>query len=228
MEGEKKVETILVGGLLVLFSVLILPVFVLYGYLVRVICQVSEGQTETPPVFEEYEELLVDGLKVFVVTFVYSLASFVVVTLALAILIIPAPFNAGPGDTSLNVLGLLLALFISLLALFGSLAVAYLLPAAIAAFARTDRLGSAFSPSELRAIGTHREYAVAWVVAVGVTILASLLAGVVSVTVVGALLVPFVSFFGPVAAAYAIGEAVAELQTDLKRESISASEGSTA
>lgn len=228
-KGEERVETVAIGGLLSLFSFLILPTFVVYGYLVRVIRRVSEGDDEVPPVFDDYEELLVDGLKAFVVMFVYSLVSFGVVAIALASLILPVSFREGPaGPSSLNVLGLVFALVVIAVAVLASLGAAYFVPAAVAAFARTGRLGAAFSPSELRSVGTHRGYAVAWLVALAVTILASVVGGAVSMTVLGALLVPFVAFYGAVSAAYTIGKGVAGVHAPEKRDSAPATGGSTA
>lgn len=227
-KGEEHVETIAIGGLLSLFSFLILPMFVVYGYLVRVVRQVSEGDDEIPPVFEDYEELLVDGLKAFVVVFAYSLVSFGVVALAFLSLVLPVSFSEGAGPSSLNVLGLLFALVVVVVAVLVAVGTAYLLPAAVAAFATTGRLGAAFSPSELRSVGSHRGYAVAWLVALAVTILANVVGGAVSMTVLGALLVPFVTFYGMVSAAYAIGEGVSDVHAVEERDGVPAAGSSTA
>lgn len=61
-----------------------------------------------------------------------------------------------------------------------------------------------------------------------VTILVSIVGGAASMTVLGALLVPFVAFYGAVSAAYAIGEGVADVHAPGKRDSIPAAGGSTA
>ena len=82
--------------------------------------------------------------------------------------------------------------------------------AAVAAYALTGRFASAFSPSTLRTVGTDGSYAVAWVVAIVVGFLAQVVGGVFTLTLVGAVLVPFVTFYGNVAGAYAIGTGVAE------------------
>lgn len=209
--GEKNVETILIGGVLTLLGFLLIPMLPVYGYVVRVLRDVSTGDDEFPPVFEDWESLFVDGLKAFVVLFVYSVVAALVVGLVVLGLVLPVTFTQGPGTGGPNVLGLVLALFVAAVAVVVSVAVAYLLPAAVAAFARTGRLGAAFSPGEIRSIGGHRGYAEGWVVALVVTILVSVLGGVVSATGVGALLAPFISFYGTVAAAYAIGEGISDL-----------------
>lgn len=212
-KGEKNVETIAIGGVLSLFGFLILPMFLVYGYAVRVIRQVSVGDDETPPVFEDYEELFVDGLKTFAIVLVYSLIPTAVVALAVGSWFVPVAVSSGSGGSpgAVGVIGLVIGLLVLLVAAVVSLAFLYLVPGAVAAFARTGRLGAAFSPTELRAIGGHRGYAVGWAVAVGVTLLASIVGGAVSATVLGALLVPFLTFYGTVAAAYAIGNGVSDL-----------------
>ncbi|MDZ7730637.1 MAG: DUF4013 domain-containing protein [Natrialbaceae archaeon] len=61
-----------IGGGLMLFSFLILPIFIVYGYFMNV---VRESTAESPqvPKFEEWGDLFVDGLKVFVIGFVYMI-----------------------------------------------------------------------------------------------------------------------------------------------------------
>lgn len=209
--GERRVETIAIGGVLTLLSVLVFPAFLVYGYVVRVVRQVSAGETETPPVFDDWEALFVDGLKVFVVTLVYSLVPMAVFALAVFTWFVPVFVTAGEAPRTLGVAGVLLGLAVALLALVASLAMVYVVPAAVAAFARTGRVGAAFSPRELRSVGGSGAYATGWLVAFGVLVLASVVTSAVSATVVGAVLVPFVTFYGTVSAAYAIGDGISDL-----------------
>lgn len=221
--GEDRLETIVVGGVLGLLGFLVVPVFLVLGYLVRVVRRVGEGD-EAPPAFDDWGKLLVDGLKAFVVALVYGLVPAVVLTVAALALFVPATFveETGPGapaetGTTVDPVGLVVALAVVALALGVTLAALYLLPAGVAALARTGRFGAAFSPSELRRIGLSGRYATGWLVAVGISILASVVAGVLAATVAGAVLVPFVNFYGNVAGAYAIGRGVREVpETDLR------------
>ncbi|WP_225334444.1 DUF4013 domain-containing protein [Halomicrobium urmianum] len=215
--GDDRLETIVVGGVLGLLGMLVVPVFLVFGYLVRVVRRVAEGD-EAPPSFDDWGELLVDGLKAFVVALVYGLVPAVV--FAVAVLTLFLPFTAveetGPGSavstgTMVDPVALVAALAVVALALGLTLVALYLLPAGVAALARTGRLGAAFSPSELRRIGLNGRYATGWLVAVGISILASVVAGVLAATVAGAVLVPFVNFYGSVAGAYAVGRGVREV-----------------
>lgn len=221
--GDDRLETIVVGGVLGLLGMLVVPMFLVFGYLVRVVRRVGEGD-EAPPSFDDWGELLVDGLKAFVVVLVYGLVPAFVLTVAALALFLPVTVveETGPGATAssgtlIDPVGLVVALAVVVLALGLTLVALYLLPAGVAALARTGRLGAAFSPSQLRRIGLSGRYATGWLVAVGISILASVAAGVLAATVVGAVLVPFVNFYGNVAGAYAIGRGVREVpRTDLR------------
>ena len=218
--GEKKAETILVGGLLTLLGVLFVPILFVYGYLVRVIRDVSAGHDDAPPVFENWGDLLVDGLVAFLISLVYALVPAVAVALAVLSFVVPVTVVEGPGagggSGGLAAGGLLLALLVGSVTLVLLVGALYLLPAAIAAYAVTGRAGAAFSPSTLRAVGTDGNYAMAVLIAVLIGIVAQIVGGIVAATVVGALLVPFVTFYGNVASAYAIGTGVRE--TDLRAD----------
>jgi len=211
--GEQRVETLAIGGVLSLLGVFFLPILFVYGYLVRVIRQVANGDTDAPPVFDEWEELLVDGLVVFGISLVYVLVPSLVLAAGTVVWLVPVGVGVGVGGNGggvLAVLGALLALFVTLLGFLALLGAFYLVPAAVAAYALTGRFASAFSPSTLRTVGTDGSYAVAWVVAIVVGFLAQVVGGVFTLTLVGAVLVPFVTFYGNVAGAYAIGTGVAE------------------
>ncbi|GCF12162.1 hypothetical protein Harman_00970 [Haloarcula mannanilytica] len=212
--GEQKVETILIGGVLSLLGVFFIPVLFVYGYLIRTLRAVHAGDDEVPPVFDEWGDLLVEGLVAFLISLVYSLVPLVVLGLAFASLVLPfSVVTSTNGDpaSGLAIGGLLLALVAIVVTVAVSLGAVYLLPAAVAAYAVTGRVGAAFSPGTLRAIGGSGTYAVGWVVAVAIAIGAQVVGGIVSATVIGAVLIPFISFYGSVAGAYAIGTAVREV-----------------
>lgn len=210
--GDERLETIAIGGVLSLLGVLIVPTVLVFGYVVRVLRRVSAGETESPPAFGDWESLLVDGLKAFVVAVVYGAVPAIVFTLAVLSWILPFSVTTG-GEPAAgpNLFLVAVGLLVLALSLVASVAAVYLVPAAVAAFARTGRLGAAFSLAELRAIAGDRDYAKGWLVAVAVSILASIVGGALSATFAGAVLVPFVSFYGTVASAYAVGAGVSEI-----------------
>ena len=63
---------VLILGVIMIASILIVPVFLLIGYLFRIIKASLAGLDELPE-FDEIGEMFVDGLKVFVVGIVYSI-----------------------------------------------------------------------------------------------------------------------------------------------------------
>ena len=77
MNHDNWIVTVLIGGALSLFSFLIVPILIVYGYLLRVIRTSIDGQSE-PPVFEDWGELIVEGFKAAVIVFVYMLIPLIV------------------------------------------------------------------------------------------------------------------------------------------------------
>jgi hypothetical protein len=207
-EDDDALTTIAIGGLLGLFGFLLVPAILVLGYLVRVVRDVHADETAPPPAFEDWEELLVDGLKALLVTLAYTLVPALLLTIAVAPVVLIAGVSvdgSGGGPTIVGTVILLLVLAIGLVGLLLLLAAIYLVPTALATFASTGRLGAAFSPGELRAVGTSGTFVTGWLVALAITLLAGFLEGVLAATVVGLLAVPFLNFYANVAAAYALG-----------------------
>lgn len=216
--GEKKIETQAIGGVLTLLGVFFVPILFVYGYLIRVIRQTASGSVEEPPAFSDWEELLVDGLLGFVISLVYALVPSIIITVAALFLVgsfgVVGSVTADAGGGGILAAGGVLgALVIILVSVVFFLVAVYVVPAAVAAFARTGEFGAAFSPSVLRPMLTDRRYLSAWAVAAGIAILAQIAGSVVSATGVGAILVPFLTFYGSVAGAYAIGVGISEMDT---------------
>ncbi|WP_255149416.1 DUF4013 domain-containing protein [Halorarius halobius] len=204
-ESDDAVRNVVVGSLLSLFSVLILPAFLLLGYFLRVIRASMDG--EPVPGFDEWGELFVEGLKAFVV----SLVVFLVPMVLFGVSVGSALAAALAGDVDAvratvfagAVLGVLAASLLSLVAL-------YLLPAMLALLARSGRVGAAFAWRDLRGILFHGSYAAAWALALGVLLVVGVATGLVAaVPLVGWLLAVPVNFYGLVVAYSLYGRGVA-------------------
>lgn len=63
---------VLILGIITIASILIVPLFLLLGYMFRIIKATLAGIDELPE-FDEIGDMFVDGLKVFVVGFVYAI-----------------------------------------------------------------------------------------------------------------------------------------------------------
>lgn len=199
--GDDALTKILIGGVLGMLSVLIVPAFLLLGYYVRVL-RFVEDDVETPPAFEEWGELLVDGVKAFAIGFVYSLVPLAVIAITAGGTIAAAVAgDVPPGAIAGAFLGFAVGGILWLVAW-------YVIPAALASFASEGRLGAAFDWSVLSGVLTSSRYAVGWLVALVFFVVAGVIVGILNVVpplgfVVGA----FVNFYVGVAAAYIYGHA---------------------
>ena len=70
-------KKILILGFMTLFSFLIIPLFIAMGYLLRVLKASLAGLEELPE-FDEWVDMIVDGIKVLLVGIVYSLPAIVI------------------------------------------------------------------------------------------------------------------------------------------------------
>lgn len=70
--SENATRTALLGGVLTLFAFLIVPLFAVAGYLVRVLDGTASGDDE-PPVFEDWGELIIEGARASAIAFVYTM-----------------------------------------------------------------------------------------------------------------------------------------------------------
>lgn len=187
------VKTVLIGGVLMLVGFLLIPLFVVYGYIVRAIRTSIDGETE-PPVFEEWERLLVDGLKAWVIGLVYMIIPVVVGVLTIGTSMAALVTGGRVGATA-GLAGMLGGLVLTgvLALLFGYVAVAGLVN-----FAHERRFGAAFEFGTLRNVIFSSDFLIAWAVSIAVFFVAGILA---SVPAVGFILGPIATFYAAVVAA---------------------------
>lgn len=193
MERDDWVKTVLLGGVLILFGVLLVPLFLVYGYLVRTIRE-SLADSVGPPAFDDWGGLLVDGVQAWIISIVYLLVPLIVagVTIGGTIAAIATGSEAGAaaGAGGLFV-GFTLSAVLGLV--FGYLAVV-----ALVNFAEERRFAAAFDFGTIKTVASDREYAIAWLVSMIVLVVASFVG---AIPLVGWLLAPFVTFYAAVIAA---------------------------
>ncbi|MDS0299108.1 DUF4013 domain-containing protein [Halogeometricum sp. S1BR25-6] len=199
------IPTLLIGGVLSALSVLILPAFVVQGYLVRVLRGAAKKDRAAPS-FTDWGGLAVDGLKLFVVSVVYGLAAMVPIVAVLfavfGISSVTTDPTTGAPNAAVGILGLVATLFVLL---FGVL-VGYFAPAGYANFAVEDSLGAAFDVSTIVAAATTSEYLKGWLLAVVAGVVLGLVGAALSALVVGV----FVLFYAQVVTYYLFGRGFAE------------------
>lgn len=151
-------RSVITGGLLSMFGILLLPAFVVWGYYIRVFREAALGE-DVAPRFEDWGTLLGDGFKAFVVLVVYALVPQVI-----TMVILFGVIFSGGGETGSSGLFLLLGL-IALVGGVCSLVMVYLIPAAMTNFALTDRLGGAFELRKIASAAFTGEYVLATILA---------------------------------------------------------------
>lgn len=139
-------KTIGIGMVFEYLTFLVIPGLFLAGYYIRVMRETAAGEEE-PPEFGDYGELTVDGIKAFLILFVYFLVPVVVAWLTY----IPAVLGIIQG----NFEGAIASLLVGVLASFAvTLLFAYGGIAGLVNFAHTGSMRAAFSPSLLGVISS--------------------------------------------------------------------------
>lgn len=207
-ESDDWVRTFVIGGLLGLLSVLVVPMFALVGYSLRVIRAVVAG--EPAPQFDDWGDLLVEGFKGFVISFAYFLLPTIVFGFAFASVIGGVLSGSDAGIASAIAGAFLFVLLGAVL----TLVIAYVAPVGLVRFAQSGRMGDAFAFGSFRPVLFSGTYATAWLVAFGISVVASIVIGVLNVVPPVAWLVgPFVYFYAMVASAYLYARGVDEVDT---------------
>jgi len=196
-ESEDWIVTVLIGGIMLLLSFLLVPAFIVYGYLIRAIRANLEGEPE-PPTFGDWGELIVDGIKVFVVGIVYMIVPMVVMFFTVGTSVL-ALATGGDAGAAAGVGTLLVGLLVSfvLMLLFGYFAVV-----GIVNLAKEGSFGAAFDVGTIKSIGIDGDFAVPWLISVGVFIGINVVVGVLNIVPgLGALVGVFLTFYGLIVAA---------------------------
>jgi len=195
--SDDALMTILIGGVLTMLSFLLIPVFFVFGYFLRVLDRTVEG-VEEPPKFDDWGDLFKNGLLAFVVTVVYYL----IPVLAFAVL---GGLGALTGSGDLAAAGGLIAVLVS-----GVLFVAltYVYPAAITNFAQSGSLGDAFAFGEISDVVLSGDYFMAWLLGFVIFVGGFVVVGILSIIpILGTIVGLFVNFYIQVAAYRVFGTA---------------------
>jgi hypothetical protein len=133
---------ILLGGILffwLLLIPLILAIALLIGYSFQVTRRVIHGDPQPLPAWDNWGDLIADGLKVIVIVIVYALPLIVIS----ACLGVPTAILRD-SQSAVRVFGVLFGAAVGLIDFLWIIAMSLLLPAAIGLYADEDDLGAAF------------------------------------------------------------------------------------
>ncbi|WP_458188738.1 DUF4013 domain-containing protein [Haladaptatus sp. NG-WS-4] len=188
-----------------MFSFLLIPAFIVLGYMIRALVAASRSETE-PPAFEDWGDLLVDGLKATLVVLAYSIVPIIMMRVMAAFIGIGGSAGGDAGDlfTGLGLLGIFLAMILAFV-------IQYVLPVALTNFGRAGNIGAAFDFDTLTPVLTSRDYIVVVTVFL-VAFVAGVLANVLALVTLGLgyLLFPFFYFWLYLAGSYMFGTAFGE------------------
>jgi hypothetical protein len=196
------IKTVLIGGALTLLSVLIVPAFLVYGYVLRVL-RAGMAAEEEPPVFDDWGTLLKEGVVAFVVVLLYQLIPLIVMAVTVGGSA-AAMASGGEVGAGVGIVGLIAGLALSTLL---ALVFGYVTLIGLTNYAHEGRFGAAFDFGVVRAVALDGAYAIPWLYGVGILIGAAVVASVLSIVpVVGAIAGVFVTFYGQVAASWVWGK----------------------
>lgn len=202
--GEDWLKSVIIGGVLTLLGgfifVTILPVL---GYFVRVLRSAANDEHEAP-VFDEWGDLFVDGIKVLLIQLAYAIVPFLILFVGIFVTgigAISATEASGIG-TGIGIFGVVI-LLVGFLAI---LVVSYLVPAALANFAYRDDLGAAFDFGTVIDAAFTADYFIALLLAFVVGVVLGSIGLLLSFIIVGI----FVTFYVQVSVYYLFGRGFAK------------------
>ena len=196
---------------MIFFSIFLIPIFTVYGYLLEVIRNAMRGDVEQPPAWGDYDlvELTINGLKAFVILFAYSFVVSIVAWVPSTLL------GVIGGALDLGLLALLGTLVYFVLSLVGSLAVAVIAPVALGNFVLEEDISAGFDINVLKTVAREMTMLRAVGLGIGIYILVAIVSSVVSILVITVLLVPFIFFIGISGIALVWGQGFAEAYRDV-------------
>jgi hypothetical protein len=200
------VVTVLIGGGSLIFSFLIVPLFFVSGYLVRALRAGMEGASE-PPVFDDWGELLTEGLVAAVIGFIYQLVPLIVFVVFVggSFLALLSGSDAGAG---LGFLGFFGGLFVAWIL---SLVFGYVGLAGVANYAKEGSFGAGFDFDVIVDVVTSVDYLVSWAFVVALNIVVGVITGLLGIVpILGPLVGVFISFYALIIAGWLWGDGFAE------------------
>jgi len=143
-DDEEWIMKIVIGGIVTLFSFLLIPIPLLVGYMIQVIQNVARGDPKPLPAWSNMGALFVKGLKWIVVAIVYALPLILIVCLT-TILSLAVGGDRRTADTLLTTVSLLT----TCCNLIWSLFMTVVMPSAMIRFSLTENIGAAFQFGEV-------------------------------------------------------------------------------
>lgn len=205
MESDDWIITVAIGGVMSIFSFLIVPWFLIAGYMIRAIRAGMEGADE-PPVFDEWGELLKEGVVASVIGFVYQL-----IPLAVFVVFVGGSFLAlltgSEAGAGIGFFGLLGGMFLWWIL---SLVFGYVGLAGIANYAKEGTIGAGFDFGTITQVATTGDYVMAWVYVIVLNVVVGIVVGLLNIIpFLGAIVGAFIGFYALIIASWLWGDGFA-------------------
>ncbi|MCS7286997.1 MAG: DUF4013 domain-containing protein [Anaerolineae bacterium] len=173
-KGPEWPSRFLIGSALVLgsFVVPIIPSIFVLGYVIRIMKKVIQGEDPSLPAWDNFNELIANGVKGFIVSLIYLLPGFIFIVGGYILYFLSLFVSSSPseGGTFAPLVGLFLLMAGLLLGIVLLTLGSIPLPAAIANLAARGNIGAAFEVSEWWALikANPWGYLGAWAISVGI------------------------------------------------------------
>jgi hypothetical protein len=217
-EDKDWIKKLAIGALFVIIPFLILLVI---GYQILIIRNVIDGKDRPLPEWEDFGQLFMDGLIVFVALFVYALP---MVLLSICGIVV----FAGTSDPSGNLSGGGIAGvgLISCIAILYGFVLAFLTPAIYIQYARAGEFGPLFQVGEVVAIARENlvDILIVIVVAIVANMAVSLVSSIAVITICGPIII---SMAGTAWIMFATGHLYGQIARKTQNKSMESSYSAT-
>ncbi len=197
-EDKQWISKLIIAALMTFLGFLIIPAFILQGYLIKIIRQVMNGQWDGLPEWEDYGELMRDGFFVTVAQIVYTLP-FIILVLIVS-LGMGGLASISDGSDAMAALASGVGLLMVCLTLLFAIALLFLTPAILIQYAIKDDFGALFRFGEVIDIirNNMADILIAFLVSIVAAFVISLVIGVLS-------LIPCLGWIAAVVISLAVG-----------------------
>ncbi len=177
-EDREWIKKIVIGGVIALFSFLLIPIFFLIGYQVAIVRNVMNGEEDPLPEWEEWGQLFMDGLVVWAAQLVYALPV-ILLGICSMFLWLPAALDSG-GDFggALSAGATFGMVVLACLIILFAIGLAFIMPALYIQYVRTGEFGPMFQVAQV--IKIARENFVDILIVIVAAIAASFVLGLVT------------------------------------------------
>jgi hypothetical protein len=145
-DDEEWLKKLAIGGGIALLSIFIVPILLIFGYMIEVLKNVRDGQPRPLPEWTDFGGFFKTGLVVFGISLVYSIPSIILVCASSTVQALPGLMELDSDATAAIALA---ATCLSCVQILVSLLTNAIIPAAWIRYAQFGTFGSAFQFGEV-------------------------------------------------------------------------------